>query len=468
MHDHHCHQTWSTSTSSTTTTTSTQSISRPRQFSLFVEAATILHAMNKDSSSMTCFPKLYTIPRQAPWPLHLQGVKLNTAQVRMHYKNNNLHPDTKRALEAINFVFDVNQVKWEQKIAALRLYKQLHGGDLCVPQDFRIPTDDSRWPRDLWGMRLGLAVRSIRQKTPPTSDRFRQLSAMGFVWNVLDMGWETKRVALATYKHLYGDLLVAYNFTVPSQDNQWPRDTWNLKLGHAVHNIRQNGRDMSSDRLDQLAALGFVWDHLESTWDVKVTALQFYKLVHGHTAVPYGFIVPGQGAEPSWPRETWGMKLGHAVHNMRQSVDDMPAARRMMLNSLGFHWQSAPLTWDVKLRALQVYRDLHGHLNIPPDFRVPATSDAQPWPNKCWHVRLADVSDELRLRADAMHETQVAALNDLGFQWQKPTAVVDVVVEQHDEDVCGVESISICDGFPLLKRRRVEARAQVVMSVVSL
>ncbi|ETW06434.1 hypothetical protein H310_02690 [Aphanomyces invadans] len=436
------------------------STARPRQFSLFVEAATILHSMTKHSSSITCFPKLYTIPRQAPWPLHLQGVKLNTAQVRMHYKNNNLHPDTKRALERINFVFDVNQVKWNQKIAALCIYKQLHGGDLCVPQDFRIPTDDPRWPRDVWGMRLGLAVRSIRQKTPTDSDRYRQLSAMGFVWNVLDMGWETKRLALQAYKAIYGDLLVAYNFTVPTDDSRWPPETWNLKLGHAVHNIRQNGHDMSSERLAQLTALGFVWDHLESTWDVKVTALQFYKHVHGNAAVPYGFVVPGEGAVPIWPRETWGMKLGHAVHNMRQNMDEMPVARRSVLNALGFAWQSTPLTWVLKLRALQIFKDYYGHLNIPDDFRVPMVSTLdQPWPKKCWHVRLADVVDELRLQMTTLHANQVAALDVLGFVWHKPA--------DDSADACGVETISICDGFPLLKRRRFDATAPN-MSIVSL
>ncbi|KAF0689936.1 Aste57867_18651 [Aphanomyces stellatus] len=432
---------------------------KPRQFPLFVEAALVLHSITRHTTSTTCFPKLYTIPREAPWPRHLQGVKLNTAQVRMHYKNGNLHPETLAALESINFVFDVNEVKWAQKIAALHIYKSLHGGDLCVPQDFRIPSNDARWPRDVWGMRLGLAVRSIRQKTRPDSPRHAQLSAMGFVWNVLDMGWETKRLALRAYKHVFGDLLVAYSFTVPSDDAAWPKETWGLKLGHAVHNIRQNGHDMSAERHAQLQDLGFVWDHLESSWDVKVTALRAFARMHGHVVVPYGFVVPSNSTDSErWPRETWGLKLGHAVHNMRQNMDEMPACRRALLNDMGFAWHSTPLTWDTKLRALQIFAARASHLNIPADFRIP---EDPAWPKKTWHVRLADVTDELRRHAHKLHAGQVAALDALGFSW---SCMGEAAAREDDGGrcaaTCGNDSddtmdvVSICDGFPLVKRRR--------------
>ncbi|RHX99474.1 hypothetical protein DYB36_013793 [Aphanomyces astaci] len=412
-----------------------------RQFPVFVEAATVLHEMQRDTTSITSFPKVYTVPRQPPWPAHLQGVKLNTAQVRMHYKNGNLHPDTVAGLQAVNFVFDVNQVKWSQKLLALSTYKAIYG-DLCVPQEFSVPAHDPRWPKDLWDMRLGLAVRSLRQKTKPSSDRYLFLSDMGFVWNILDLSWDTKVAALVTYKQLYGDLLVAYSFKVPTQDGNWPKNTWGLKLGHAVHNIRQNGLDMSTERRRQLLALGFVWDHLEMSWDVKILALQTYRSLFTSLNVPYGFIVPGES--PLWPRATWHMKLGHAVHNIRQNVQEMPIPRKAQLNDMEFVWYSLPLPWEMKLLALQRYHQVYGDFNVPVTFRVPDGDDSA-WPKKTWYIRLADVVHDLRCHRENLNPAQVGQLDTLGFPF-------------HDDDPgpAQVELVSICDGFPLMKRIKIE------------
>ncbi|OQR83648.1 hypothetical protein ACHHYP_14439 [Achlya hypogyna] len=411
-----------------------------RRFETFVEAATLYHDMHRATATFTSFPKFFTIPSEAPWPAHLHGVKLNTAQVRTHYKCGTLHPDTIARLQAINFVFDVNELKWELKLVALQTYKALHG-DLCIPQDFRIPSQDPAWPRDLWGMRLGLAVRSIRQKTDVMSPRYAQLSAMGFVWNVLELSWDTKVVALTTYKALFGDLLVAYNFKVPSEHCAWPVETWGLKLGHAVHNIRQNADDMAADRRATLEQLGFVWDFLELSWEAKVTALRTYKRLYDTLHVPYGFIVPR--SDP-WPKETWGMKLGHAVHNIRQNTKELSSTRKMQLNDLGFVWHSVSLSWDVKLATLESFHRLYGHLNIPAGYRVP--KDDAAWPKKASHVRLTDVADDLRRNRAQLTHAQCRALEALAFQW-------------HDDDgACdsdgNIESVSICEGFPLLKRLR--------------
>ncbi|ETW06435.1 hypothetical protein H310_02691 [Aphanomyces invadans] len=413
-------------------------------FPVFVEAATVLHTIQRDTTSFTSFPKLYTIPREPPWPPHLQGVKLNTAQVRMHYKHGNLHPDTLAGLRAVNFVFDVNQVKWSQKLLALATYKEIHG-DLCVPQEFCIPPNDPRWPKDLWHMRLGLAVRGLRQKTKPSTERHKILSDMGFVWNILDLSWDTKVLALVKYKQFYGDLLVAYSFRVPTHDVAWPKETWGLKLGHAVHNIRQNGHEMSADRRRQLVALGFVWDHLEMSWDVKIVALQTYRSLFNSLNVPYGYVVPGESS--LWPRETWHMKLGHAVHNIRQNLQDMPAARKAQLNEMGFVWHSLPLSWEMKVVALQVYHHTFGNLVIPPSFRIPDGNDSA-WPKKTWYIRLADVADDVRRHHENLTPAQVRQLNELGFPWQDG---------ESDASQDPVELISICDGFPLTKRIKIDS-----------
>ncbi|KAF0690472.1 Aste57867_18128 [Aphanomyces stellatus] len=389
------------------------------RFPEFIQAATIYHTLHRDETSVTNLPKHFIVPDDEPaYPPHLHGLKLNTAAVRTHYKNGNLHPESVAALRAIHFVFDVNELKWTLKIRAFETYKALHG-DLKIQQDFIVPANDDRWPRDTWGMRLGLAVRSMRQKTDMAPDRAAQLTAMGFVWNILEQSWETKLLALKTYKALHGDLLVPYSFKTPAPPHiDWPEATCNMKLGHAVHNLRQNVEDMPATRRALLNAIGFVWDCLELSWDTKLVALSQYKALFGDVVVPYSFRVPRNDAQ--WPMDCWDLKLGHAVHNLRQTGRlDMPAERRDQLDRLGFVWDGLDGSWDAKLVALRTYRHMCGHVDVPPLFKVPK---AAPWPPETWELKLGAIVIALRHQRRELGDERRQTLDAMGFVWQPSTA----------------------------------------------
>jgi hypothetical protein len=126
---------------------------------------------------------------------------------------------------------------------------------------------------------------------------------------------------------------------VPSS-GEWEEGLWNMQLGNAVNSIRSNStfvRDRS-DRQKQLDDLGFVWDDLARQWEVVKNALATHKQIYGNMAVKQRFVVP-KGEE--WPEETWGMKLGNTVKNIRSSnyfVDGNPE-RRQWLDDEGFVWK---------------------------------------------------------------------------------------------------------------------------------
>jgi hypothetical protein len=52
-------------------------------------------------------------------------------------------------------------------------------GDLLVPKAFTIPKDDASWAKDLWGVKLGKKVNSIRIRNA-YSDYMQELDDMGF------------------------------------------------------------------------------------------------------------------------------------------------------------------------------------------------------------------------------------------------------------------------------------------------
>jgi hypothetical protein len=96
------------------------------------------------------------------------------------------HPERRAALDALGFVWDDLERRWEEVHAALLAYKEVHG-DLEVPQAFVVPSE-APWPEEVWGMKLGSRVSDIRSKEIYVKDhpeRFAELDALGFRWNSL-------------------------------------------------------------------------------------------------------------------------------------------------------------------------------------------------------------------------------------------------------------------------------------------
>ncbi|RHY11218.1 hypothetical protein DYB36_005983 [Aphanomyces astaci] len=152
------------------------------------------------------------------------------------------------------------------------------------PARFTVP-DVTPWPKSLRGRTIQVARvrRQFKDGVLPTAV-VEALNNVGFVWDAKQHNWTLRVLALKTYKSLYHNLLVPYEFTVPPHAATWSRDLWGCKLGVAVTNIRSRAHQLPPDRKAELDALGFVWDSHELTFDIKVLALNTYKQLHGHRA----------------------------------------------------------------------------------------------------------------------------------------------------------------------------------------
>jgi hypothetical protein len=119
-----------------------------------------------------------------------------------------------------------------------------------------------------------------------------------------------------------------------------------MRLGNAVNQIRTSSNFVRDrpDRRKQLNDLGFVWDDLARQWEIVKDALVAHKQIHGNMTVVQGFVVPFYSRTEDWPEETWGLKLGQTVNQMRSSnvfVDGNPE-RRQWLDDEGFVWALLP------------------------------------------------------------------------------------------------------------------------------
>jgi hypothetical protein len=85
---------------------------------------------------------------------------------------------------------------------------------------------------------------------------------------------------------------------------------------------------------ERLTALGFVYEPLIDIrgFDVIYSALEAYKAIHSNLLVPKKFMVPHD--DVNYPVETWGMKLGFSVMNIRNQ--GAYSEHRVKLEELGF------------------------------------------------------------------------------------------------------------------------------------
>jgi hypothetical protein len=89
-------------------------------------------------------------------------------------------------LEALRFVWDVPEWRWQCVLQSLLAYQEVHG-DLQVLRPFVVPSE-APWPEEAWGMMLGNRVDNIRNREDYVKhhpERRTELDALGFRWNSL-------------------------------------------------------------------------------------------------------------------------------------------------------------------------------------------------------------------------------------------------------------------------------------------
>ncbi|OQS03744.1 hypothetical protein THRCLA_21078 [Thraustotheca clavata] len=197
----------------------------------------------------------FVVPSNDPkWPEETWNLKIGAFVQRLRSRCEKLSPEYLQELDKLGFVWNVLKVEWKIKLTALKTYQMIHG-NLSVPCEFVIPINDPNWPEEAWNLRLG-KLRARRDNLSP--EHRNDLDNLGFVWDELEYNWQCSLTALKTYQKIHGNLLIPNKFVVPTNDRQWPKDTWNIKLGLMVTNLRSNQSNLTPELRNALEKLGFV------------------------------------------------------------------------------------------------------------------------------------------------------------------------------------------------------------------
>jgi hypothetical protein len=359
---------------------------------------------NMPNESSVYIPRTFVVPNDCPkWPPSLWGLKLG-AKIKGILRKD-FHREHRKKFKQIGLT-PRNEWAAQQVIEAFKTYRKVHniadGDTVYIPRSFVVPRDDSDWPRQLWGLKLGVKAQGILHsghfiKYRAEFDRLGLTEKLGPV----DDRAQQLMLAIKTYKLVYrisegSPVAIPLSFVVPHDSPDWPQELWGLKLGEKVDNILQGHYAEYQDEFDALgltAKFGPVDDRAQRI----IQAVKTYKRVHGipdggKVVIPVSFVVPHDSIE--WPQELWGLKLGMKTSDIHHG---RYAEYRDEFDALGLTAKLGPTDLRAQriIQAVKTYKHVHGipdggKVVIPGSFVVP--HDSSVWPRELWGMKLGDIA----------------------------------------------------------------------------
>jgi len=241
-----------------------------------------------------------------------------------------------------------------ERIAVAVEYFRYHFGKMAIPEDFYIDdagipssctyetellTHAVPWPESLRDLSIGKWLRNPHSLSNiPLTKNLLNVSLSKVVPTssyekfILDLN------ALAYFKSLHGHLNVPSFFVIPKNESStdWPTQMHGLKLGYNVRQIRKGFRHTAPAQTARLREIGldFSRSSRQQNFDITLRALDTHNRLFGDLLVPRYFVVPT--GDDSWPRDTWGLKLGSRVNSIRAGTSCNSVKQRAQLKEIGF------------------------------------------------------------------------------------------------------------------------------------
>ena len=310
------------------------------------------------------------------------GYRLSEFQFRQRssWREGKLSQDRIDALNALGFIWDPHEERFQVGLGYLKGYKSEHNNCKVLA---------SHRAKD--GYKLGNWVfnrRTEYREGKLSQDRIDALNALGFIWE-LGSPFSQKLLELKAYKAEHGHCRVPAGFK--TEDG--------FRLGKWVTGNRTEYREgkLSQDRIDALNALGFIWDLREEDFQEGLGYLKAYRAEHGHTSFNEGYV-----AEDGYELGGWLRRQRKYYKARRFSQDRIDA-----LNALGFIGDPHEERFRKGLGHLKTYKSEHGDFRVPGDY---VAEDGYKLGSWLYYRRR-------EYREGKLSQDRIDALNALGFIW---------------------------------------------------
>jgi hypothetical protein len=357
------------------------------------------------------------------WPVEIRGVNLGKIFSNIKYLKQHkiIHDD----LSALQFDLTCEKVIKPVDIAIFEQYLKIEG-DLLIPTDFVVPSDDKKWPKKYHDVKLGKLVTEIRSDVTREigafdKDDIQKLVDLGFPLSHHEANRKVVLLAFKTFKEKFGHLNVVKDFKIDKNDLSWPQETRDMALGETLHSIRKINIHKAIHK--DLIELGVDLGPQKASHDFErvFKALSDFKAVHGDVVVPLKFVVPRGDA--AYSDNAWGLNLGRNLQFIR--LEGYYSEHRDRLEALGVNFDVKKIDFrgfDVIYSALEAFKAVHGNLLVPYKFVVPQ-GDVN-YPPETWGMKLGVNVNSIRSKG-AYSEHRVK-LEELDFVFKNNKKVVEL------------------------------------------
>ncbi|MBF0162328.1 MAG: Helicase associated domain protein [Magnetococcales bacterium] len=368
---------------------------------------------------------------------------------RKEYSQGKLAPERQSLLEELGFCWDLEAAYWEEMFASLQHYREIHGHCLLPPS----------WPENpLLADWVGKQRRDWRGGRL-SEERISRLNGLDFVWDPEEKAWQEQWALLAEFHAVHGHChlpdeqtelaewlrqqrrlaiknglsperrarLESLNVIWDAQEAEWDAMLVALQRFRAEHNhciiptrlpenpalarwvttVRRHHANgaLSPEKVQQLTALGFVWDAKAILWEEMFAAMAEFRRRHGNCLVPESYQENNQLA--------WWVVTQRKAYKSGQ----LEADRIERLNALGFFWDPLEVQWYEMYLALVHYREQHGRCVITRGTGDPHLS--------AWMA----TQRQARLHGH-LSPVRIERLDALGFVWDPKEVILEEMLAE--------------------------------------
>ncbi|GFH61991.1 hypothetical protein CTEN210_18467 [Chaetoceros tenuissimus] len=302
-----------------------------------------------------------------------------------------------KKLENIGFMWNRLKDTWNERYEELKEYK-LQYGNCNVPFNYELSKALGGWVIE---QRQQYRKMSEGVYSFMTQERVAKLETLGFSWVLRSKDtWNERFEELKEFKAQQG------HFNVPNKYDA------NKALGNWVQMQRQqykrlsNGlkSTMTQERVEKLESIGFVWNHLNDTWEERYKQLTLYQSQNGHCNV----------SRANKSLCGWATSQREQYRKMSSGLKSQMTQERVeKLESLGFEWTPTEDAWNERFEELKEFKAQQGHCNVPHRYE----------PNKGLGIWVGTQRNQYKLMSNGskstMTQERVAKLESLGFVWNR-------------------------------------------------
>ena len=160
-------------------------------------------------------------------------------------------------LNAIDFIWNVQNYQWDQRFTELKEFIERHNGCSYVPSTLEYKSLQA------W---CG-TQRKLRRMNALTDEREQRLNSISFDWHTShDYMWQLRLRQLQAYKEENGHVLVNRSDGELGTWAKTQRTEMRFKInGHHTH--------LTDERIDELESVGFAWSIREAAWEENYSSV---------------------------------------------------------------------------------------------------------------------------------------------------------------------------------------------------